>query len=122
MEFESIKDQKGKDHLALSENKFNTDEEIGDKLEDFEFLQILGKGGFGLVYKVLSLVNKKIYAMKVLNLAEDKDMSREEKKDYFTSEIQILKCLNHPNIVKYYKTLEIKDKLYVIMEYFDNGD
>ena len=126
MEFECIKDQKGKDHLAISASEFNSYESIGDKLEDFEILQFLGEGGYGSVYKVLSLVNKKIYAMKVLNLAENDNslnvISKEEKRDYFTSEIEILKSLNHPNIVKYYKTLEIKEKLYIIMEYFDNGD
>lgn len=126
MEIECIKDQKGEDHLTFNVSEFNTDETIGDKLEDFERLQLLGQGGFGSVYKVLSLVNKKIYAMKELNLAEDEntlnDISTEDKKDYFTSEIEILKELNHPNIVKYYKTLERKQKLYIIMEYFDNGD
>ena len=126
MEIECIKDQKGKDHLTFSISELNKDETIGDKLEDFERLQLLGQGGFGSVYKVLSLVNKKIYAMKELNLAEDEnslnDISTEEKKDYFTSEIEILKELNHPNIVKYYKTLEREQKLYIIMEYFDNGD
>jgi len=126
MEFECIKDQNGKDHLAISVSEFNTYEPIGDKLEDFEYLQFLGEGGFGSVYKVLSLVNKKIYAMKVLDLAEDgnslNNISKEKKLKYFISEIEILKSLNHPNIVKYYKTLEIKSKFYVIMEYFDNGD
>jgi len=126
MEIECIKDQKGKDHLAFSVSEFNKDETIGDKLEHFERLQLLGQGGFGSVYKVLSLVNKKIYAMKELNLAEDENslnvISTEDKKDYFTSEIEILKELNHPNIVKYYKTLEREQKLYIIMEYFDNGD
>ena len=41
---------------------------------------------------------------------------------YFISEIELLKKLNHPNICKYYKSFREKDKLYIIMEYFDNGD
>ena len=125
MEIECIKDQKGKDNLAFNELKFNIKESIGDKLEDFEIIKFLGEEDFGLLYKVLSLVNKKIYAMKVLDLAEEEyseyNIFKKLKKENFINEIAILECLNHPNIIKYYKTLKIKDKLYIIMDYFDNG-
>ena len=42
--------------------------EIGNNLEDFEILQILGKGSYGFVAKIRSLKNKKIYAMKQIDL------------------------------------------------------
>ena len=112
MEIECIKDQKGKDHLAFNELKFNIKESIGDKLEDFEIIKFLGEEDFGLLYKVLSLVNKKIYAMKVLDLAEEEfskyNLSKKQKKEYFTNEIAILESLNHPNIIKYYNILTME--------------
>ena len=45
---------------------------IGDKLEDFELLTILGEGGSGIVLKVRSLINNEIYAMKIINLENKK--------------------------------------------------
>ena len=124
MEFEIIIDQKGKEHMVFNAQEINNDDSMGDKLEDFEFLQLLGEGAFGKVLKVSSLLNHKIYAMKILNLEENENdsMTKEDKEKYFISEIELLKKLNHPNIVKYYKSFREEDKLYIIMEYFDNGD
>ena len=90
---------------------------IGNSLEDFELLTILGEGGFGKVIKVRSLKNQQIYAMKTINLEENED-----NKAYMESEIEMLKKLNHQNIVKYYTSFQIENQLYIIMEYLDFGD
>ena len=121
MEFESLRDQKGKEHLVFNASEFNEEESIGDKKDDFEFLQLLGQGGFGNVFKVSSLINHKVYAMKILDLEEKEGegIPKEIKEKYFISEIELLKNLKHPNICKYYKSFREKDKLYIIMEYFD---
>ena len=37
-------------------------------------------------------------------------------------EVLLLQKLNHPNINKYYKSFSIKNCLYIIMEFMDNGD
>lgn len=62
--------------------------------------------------------------MKILDLEEKEGegIPKEIKEKYFISEIELLKNLKHPNICKYYKSFREKDKLYIIMEYFDNGD
>ena len=44
--------------------------EIGNKLTDFEILQVLGQGAFGFVAKVRSKKNLKIYAMKKVDLSK----------------------------------------------------
>ena len=120
MEFKSIKDQNGKEHIVFKAQGFGNDESIGDKYEDFEILQKIGFGAFGEIYKVSSLINHKIYAMKILELkGEDEDIKLME--DYFISEIELLKKCDHPNIVKSYKSFREEDKIYIIMEYFDNG-
>ena len=124
MEFEIIIDQKGKEHMVFNAQEFDSDNSMGDKFEDFEVLQLLGEGAFGKVLKVSSLINQKIYAMKILDLKgkENDSMSKEDKEKYFISEIELLKKLDHPNIVKYYKSFRENEQLYIIMEYFDNGD
>ena len=124
MEFEIIIDQKGKEHMVFNAQEFDSDNSMGDKFEDFEVLQLLGEGAFGKVLKVSSLINQKIYAMKILDLKgkENDSMTKEDKEKYFISEIELLKKLDHPNIVKYYKSFRENEQLYIIMEYFDNGD
>jgi len=37
-------------------------------------------------------------------------------------EIEIIKTLNHPNIVKYYETYQNEEFLYIVMEYCPGGD
>ena len=124
MEFEILLDPKGKEHMVFNSQEFNNDDSMGDKFDDFEVLQLLGEGAYGKVLKVSSLINHKIYAMKILDLGDNKDssISKEIKEKYFLSEVELLKKLKHPNIVKYYKSFREDDNLYIIMEYFDNGD
>ena len=93
-------------------------ENIGDKLEDFELLTILGEGSFGVVLKVQSLINHEIYAMKIINL----DNIDEKMKEYIESEIEMLKKLSHKNIVKYYTHFVEENTIYIIMEYLVYGD
>ena len=118
MEFEIIIDQKGKEHMVFNAQELNNDDSMGDKFENFEVLQLLGEGAFGKVLKVSSLINHKIYAMKILDLKgkENDPMTKEEKEKYFISEIELLKKLDHPNIVKYYKSFREDEQLYIIME------
>jgi NIMA (never in mitosis gene a)-related kinase len=110
--------------MVFNAQEFDSDNSMGDKFEDFEVLQLLGEGAFGKVLKVSSLINQKIYAMKILDLKgkENDSMSKEDKEKYFISEIELLKKLDHSNIVKYYKSFRENEQLYIIMEYFDNGD
>ena len=122
MEFQIISDKKGREHMVLNSIDIDENISIGDKFEDFEILQVLGSGTFASVLKVCSLINQRIYAMKILNLENDDDIKPEVKEKYYNNEIELLKKLDHPNIVKYYKSFTENNKIYIIMEYFDNGD
>ncbi len=119
--FEMIKDINGKNYLTFE--NLNTDDpnSIGSKFDDFEILQKLGEGAFGIVFKVRSKINNKIYALKKLNIKELKD---ENPKAYqlTLNETAFLSELNQPHIVKYYKHFEEGDFLYIIIEFIENGD
>lgn len=75
--------------------------------DKFEYLSVLGNSKFGKVklYKDKKLNSMK-YAIKTLL-----------KKHYYLDEINNLKCLDHPNIVKYFKSYEEKHQLHIVMEY-----
>ena len=98
----------------INENK----EEIGNKEEDFEILQVIGSGAFSQVFKVKSYKNHNIYAMKKVSIENSENV------DYLENEVKILTKLNHPNIVKCYKVFrDEKNKyIYFIMELMNNGD
>ena len=119
MEILLIKDSKGKDILVFRKEDINEYEEMGDKVDDFEILQVLGKGSFGFVAKVKSRLNHKIYAMKQIDFStiDDKRII-----DLCINETKLLKELNHSLIIKYYKSIKEENLLYIIMEFMDNGD
>lgn len=133
MGVEVIRDEKGREHIIFDNEKLYDDEEIGDKLEDFEILQSIDFSKINSVltleyFKVRSLINHKIYTMKKGELDKPLIESEDNKKtstDYLLNEFILAKELNdsnHPNIIKYYKQFKDKNFIYTIMEYSDNGN
>ena len=110
--------------MVLNSMDIENNLSIGDKFSDFEILQPLGKGGFAKVIKVCSLINHRIYAMKIIDLNNNDKFSANllDMEKYYNNEIELITKLNHQNIVKYYKSFTENNKIYIIMEYFDNGD
>ena len=119
MSVSKIKDQDGKQYIIFDETELYDDNEMGDKLEDFDIQQVLGKGSYGFVAKVRSKKNKKIYAMKQIDLSK---IGSQKEVELCKREVILLQRLNHPNINKYYKSFSFNKCLYIIMEFMDNGD
>ena len=116
-----IKDSEGKEYIIFNESELYDDNEMGNTIEDFEILQILGKGSYGFVAKIRSKKNKKIYALKQIDLTK---VGSEKEKNLCHQEIKLLEQLNNSNINKYYKTIFSNNNscLNIIMEFMDNGD
>ena len=106
-------------HLLIENTKLENEEQLPSRLDDYEILQILGKGGYGLVSKVKSKKNNKLYAMKKIDFSLIKQQAE---KDLSLNEIKIIKSLNSPHIIKYYNSFFEGSCMYVLMEYMDNGD
>ena len=120
-QLEMVKDSEGNNHIILEKQTLYDDSEMGENLSDFEILQVLNEEDKSLlISKVRSLNNNKIYAMKRIELKKLGD--DEDKKKRFKELMTKLKQLNHPYIIKYYKTFEDNDNLYLIMEYMNNSD
>ncbi|EAR94510.3 Serine/Threonine kinase domain protein (macronuclear) [Tetrahymena thermophila SB210] len=66
----------------------------------FRVIDELGRGGFGRVYKVQSMVEEKIYAIKKIAVPYDGFSNPKEHK-YFR-EVKSIMSLNHINIVRYH--------------------
>ena len=76
----------------------------------------LGEGGYGQVYLVR---HKKMGLLRAMKVIPVNSQNEEEKTD---EEIELLKQLDHPNIVKLFEYFSDKEKYYLITEYCKGGD
>ena len=106
-------------HIISGQDVEKNNEFIGNNIDEFEILQTLGKGSYGFVAKVKSKKNDKIYAMKMIDFSLIKDQTE---KQLSIDEIQIIKSLNSPHIIKFYDSFNIGERYYILMEYINNGD
>lgn len=80
--------------MELKKNELIYD--IGSKLSDFKILSELGRGSYGVVYKVYSYVDGNIYVIKKMDF---KHMKEKQQKEAW-KEATILKKINHSHIIK----------------------
>ena len=86
---------------------------------NYVLVQDIGQGTFGTVKKVM-LKSKRVYrAMKIINKSNVVEGVNDSE---VLNEINVLKNLDHPNIMKIYEFYEDKDNYYIISEFFDQGD
>ena len=100
-------------HIISGQDLNNNEKSIGNNLEDFEILQTLGKGSYGFVAKVKSKIDQKLYAMKMIDFSLIND---EEEKQLSMNEIEIIKSLDSPHIIKYYNKFWDGQKLYILKD------
>ena len=100
-----------------SRTEINQTEIVGNCLDDFEILRMLGRGGFGCVFKVKSKKNNKLYALKMLNIKNELEQKKNKR------EVILLKYFNHENICKCYSAFTTRDEIpCMVMEQYNNQD
>ncbi|XP_057952172.1 mitogen-activated protein kinase kinase kinase YODA-like [Malania oleifera] len=82
--------------------------------------KLLGRGTFGHVYVGFNSGSGEMCAMKEVALCSDDAKSKESAKQ-LGQEITLLSRLRHPNIVQYYGSETVGDKLYIYLEYVSGG-
>jgi|GEM_PF-990680 len=83
----------------------------------YDILKVLGHGGFSAVFKARRKTDEHIVALKQLDLT----IQSESQKEYqdFKDEVEILKKLDHPNIVKVFGEHILDHKPSLEMEFID---
>ena len=88
--------------------------------------EVLGKGAFGVVYRVRSESGERVYAMKEISLkllkssslatAEAREAEVRLQAEGVCKEVDILSQLDHPNIVRYYSSFVEGPSMFILME------
>src|SRR5207247_9525332 len=86
----------------------------GDFLDEVRILDVIGDGGFSVVYKAEDTQLERLVAIKQLNPGAFTEFGTEER---FIREAKIAASLNHPNIVSIYTFKRQMGSLFLIMEY-----
>ncbi|MCH7972612.1 MAG: protein kinase [Bacteroidetes bacterium] len=87
---------------------------IGSNIEHYKIVEVLGKGGMGIVYKAFDLKLERFVALKILN---SDFLSNPHFIERFKREAKHQAKINHPNIVPVYGFTEENGILGIIMEY-----
>lgn len=88
------------------------------KVGFYDIENTIGKGNFAVVKLARHRVTKSQVAIKII----DKTQLDETNLKKVYREIEIMKLLNHPHIVKLYQVMETKSMLYLVTEYASNGE
>jgi serine/threonine protein kinase len=86
-------------------------------LENYALGDCLGRGASAFVYKALNLSTGSTVAIKRIKVENPSAGGI----DAIMMEIDLLKNLNHPNIVKYHGFIKAGNTLNIILEYCENG-
>jgi len=84
----------------------------------YEFKNELGRGAFSIVYLGVNKTTGGKFAVKVIN---KKDLGKDYEKN-LKMEVDILKKVNHPNIIALKELFDTPDKLYLVMELVTGGE
>ncbi|KAI9811370.1 MAG: hypothetical protein M1827_005530 [Pycnora praestabilis] len=122
---------KQKAHLAaLDESKAvsETAKKNGTSPPKYEFLELIGKGSFGRVFKCKDLLSHKIVAVKIINVDQsDYQLNPREANETikdFINEITVLQQLkdsNAKNVNVIYETFPVHSQLWIVSEYCPGG-
>ncbi|KAI3750139.1 hypothetical protein L2E82_20765 [Cichorium intybus] len=91
-------------------------EDISKATGNFSASNIIGQGGFGIVYKA-TLKNGSVVAIK----RAKKDNYERGQPVEFKNEIQTLSKIEHLNLVRFYGYIEHGDERIILVEYVANG-
>ena len=107
----------GESYISIS-NKLFIDETNDNPSKKYEILSKLGSGSFGSVYLARNKYTNEKVAMKQIKKSSANLLSDGE----ITDEIEILKNLDHPDIVRIIESFNTKNSYILITEYCEGGE
>jgi serine/threonine protein kinase len=109
---------KVKKRVLMLSPTVNAGLEPESKISDFEKEREIGKGGFGLVLKVLHKKTQKVYCIKVI---EKQGIMEQKLVDQMNREIEIMYILNNPHCLRLKNHFEDDTNFYLVMPLASKG-
>ncbi|KAK3755861.1 hypothetical protein QZH41_014320 [Actinostola sp. cb2023] len=88
-------------------------------MEDFQVLELLGKGGFACVYRGTCLATQQEVAIKMIDKKAMKSLGMVKR---VCNEVEIHSQLKHPAILELYTYFEDENYVYLVLEMCHNGE
>nr|CAD7440721.1 unnamed protein product [Timema bartmani] len=92
---------------------------FGEQIEEYEVLNLLGKGGFASVYRAKCLTSQIEVAIKMI---DKKRMGAADMVERVRQEVAIHSRLKHPAVLELYTFFEDTNYVYLVLELCQNGE
>ena len=107
---------------------------VGSYLGEFELTQVIGEGGFGIVYLAIdhslqrrvalkeympSSLAERTSGMQVSSLSEEDEETFRKGLDSFINEARLLAQFDHPSLVKVHRFWEANGTAYMVMPFYE---
>ncbi|XP_055678674.1 testis-specific serine/threonine-protein kinase 6 [Lutzomyia longipalpis] len=107
------------DQLSSSSSS-NT--KISGKGSEYFYGKTIGKGEYGTVVLVKMLTKHQGMIDLACKIVDLKKTPTNYSNHFFTRELKILSEINHPNIIETLRIVNRNDRIYIFMQYAQNGD
>ena len=100
--------------------KYLIDEIKGEVETRYDIIKIIGEGGFGKVYYAKNKFSNTEVSIKTINKSKNENLLFDNLS--IENEIDVLKSLSHPNIMKIYEFYSNEESYFLVNEYIKYGE
>ena len=100
--------------------KYLIDEIKGEVETRYDLIKIIGEGGFGKVYYAKNKFSQTEVSIKRINKSKNNNLILDNLT--IKNEIEVLKSLSHPNIMKIYEFYSNEESYFLVNEYIKYGE
>ena len=100
--------------------KYLIDEIKGEVETRYDLIKIIGEGGFGKVYYAKNKFSQTEVSIKRINKSKNANLMFDNLT--IKNEIDVLKSLSHPNIMKIYEFYSNEESYFLVNEYIKYGE
>ena len=108
--------------IKVDASNFVVERKNTNVFDIYEKVKFLGEGAFGSVFKVKRKNTGREIIRAMKEISKDSICYNEENEEEIRNEIEVLKNLDHPNIMKIFEFFEDDKNIYLINEFCGGGD